>query len=288
MGWETFQFGQVYLDGIPQCIPITPTVGGDIPNYKEDQIIEIMGAPKEHSITWVKPDGMNLFVADRVLLKNASWEDLETAGFVKGQTVYVGGRRYRCRLLQVGSIEDTPSEWDSILDATTENNDPWHWENIFFWGVDTAINRASHRAVRGYPSARYWDSGNATNRYVNVGFRPVIEPLPSETLDTDELITLDGQKFVISQLQGANGRMFYPQLSPIGRKPFADIADGTIVDMYTALADGKPVRTDLDNPASLADKVDVFITDKFYGKEFLIPWVISNGVAVASKPLLKT
>jgi len=44
---------------------------------------------------------------------------------------------------------------------------------------------ASNRAVRGWVSARNWNNNNATNRNVNVGFRPVLEILNTDPLISD-------------------------------------------------------------------------------------------------------
>ena len=52
---------------------------------------------------------------------------------------------------------------------------------------------ASRRAIRGYHSARYWDSYTASYSYPSVGFRPVLEVLNSDTLGPDGMkaVTLD-------------------------------------------------------------------------------------------------
>lgn len=57
-----------------------------------------------------------------------------------------------------------------------------------FLGQENEKNMASNRAVRGYLSARGWGLINATYRSVNVGFRPVLEPLPPEPLVSEPLI----------------------------------------------------------------------------------------------------
>lgn len=288
MGWETFQFGRLYLDGKPRDIPTIPTRTGDIPDYGEGQEIDIMEGTLNHSITWIKPDSMNLFVADRVLLNSISWDDLNNAGFVEGKIVNIGGRRYRCRLLQAGDSKYATNEWDSVLNATTEDDGLWHWKSILFWGVDTIPDWVAYRSVRGHKSARYWYFGSTHSRDNYLGFRPALEPLPSDVLETDELTILEGQKFVVSQLQDTTGRMFYPSLTAIEARPFADIPDGTTIKMYTALANGNPVRTDLDKPELMPQGAQITLTDKFYGQAFLIPWVVSNGVAIASRPILKS
>ena len=61
------------------------------------------------------------------------------------------------------------------------------------WGQDTVSGNASYRARRGYSSARYWYSNNATHSYPFVGFRPVLEVLNADTLGSDGLkaVTLD-------------------------------------------------------------------------------------------------
>ena len=52
---------------------------------------------------------------------------------------------------------------------------------------------ASHRAIRGCNSARYWSDRHATSSNPSVGFRPVLEVLNADTLGPDGLkvVTLD-------------------------------------------------------------------------------------------------
>lgn len=51
--------------------------------------------------------------------------------------------------------------------------------------------------------------------------------------------------------------------------------------MYTLMENGRPVH--MDEPVK--DPSKLTLTDRYYGDEFLAPWVISNGVAVASQSL---
>lgn len=277
MGWETFRFGQLTLDGERQSTT-------DIPQYQEGQSIDIVKEQDGDSVVWVKPDGMNLFVADRVLLGATSWRDLNEEGFVKGRTVLIDGCLYRCRLLQVGDSENESNEWDKILDKTTDKDDIWHWRDMSFWGIGTT--RTEDRVYRGYYSARSWYSSLEYLRNPNIGFRPVLEPLFFEAAE-GTTITLDGQNFVLSQLQGSKTSVFYPQLTPTWADAFMDIPDGNTVNMYTAFANGKPVRMDLEAPVPMPRGEQITITDEFCGEEYLIPWVVSNGVAIASRPVAR-
>jgi len=281
MSWEKFQFGQLCMGEEALRIPQNPQDCGDIPFYVKGKELSIRTAVDD-TITWVKPGGINLLVADRVLLENISWDDLNTAGFVEGKDIIIDGHRYRCRLLQVGATKEEPNEWDIILDKTDESL--WNWSNCFFWGKDILRKNSAYRAFRGYHSARYWGGNSASYQYVAVGFRPALEILSSDLLPSDKTVVLEDQKFLVSQLQGAISEVLYPQLNPIGGNPFASIPNGTTVRMYTLLCNGEPVPQNEEKPLT---KGELSLTDQFYGDEFLIPWVISNGVAVASRPVLQ-
>lgn len=129
-------------------------------------------------IGWVAVNG--LLIADQCLLTNVSWDDLDVQGLVFGKEVTVQGLRFKIRLLKVGSKEDVPNEWDAALDAVGEDDPLWHWDHKFFWGQEPVSGSVSYRAVRGCNSARFWDYYYATNSYPDLGFRPALEPLPTD------------------------------------------------------------------------------------------------------------
>jgi len=285
MGWEKFQFGQLYMGKEALKKPQNPQDYRNIPSYIKGEELSIKPVG-EDAITWIKPDGMNLLIADRALLNRISWDDLNAAGFVEGKDIIIDGYRYRCRILQVGSTVGEPNEWDMILDKTNESDDLWNWSSCFFWGKDVARRNSSSCAARGLVSARNWSYSMATYRSLGAGFRPALEFLPSDALCPEKVVELEEQKFLVSQLQGAIHKVFYPQLSPVGANPFTNIPNGTVVRMYTLLCNGKPVRQNGKKPPART-KGELSFTDQFYGDEFLIPWVISNGVAVADRPVLQ-
>lgn len=129
-------------------------------------------------IGWVAVNG--LLIADQCLLTNVSWDDLDVQGLVFGKEVTVQGLRFKIRLLKVGSKEDVPNEWDAALDAVGEDDTLWHWDHKFFWGQEPVSGSVSYRAIRGYSSARHWISNNATSSNPDLGFRPALEPLPTD------------------------------------------------------------------------------------------------------------
>jgi len=131
-----------------------------------------------------------LLVASQCVCTNISWDELNKAGYIFGWPVKIDGAPYLCRSLKAGEERDVPNEWDSILDDLGEDDGLWHWSDGYFWGQETSRRFASSRAVRGWSSARYWNYDSATYRYVYVGFRPVLEPLPPEPLVSESLFKI--------------------------------------------------------------------------------------------------
>lgn len=129
-------------------------------------------------IGWVAVNG--LLIADQCLLTNVSWDDLDVQGLVFGKEVTVQGLRFKIRLLKVGSKEDVPNEWDAALDAVGEDDTLWHWNHKFFWGQEPVSGSVSFRAYRGFVSARGWRYTSSGYRIASVGFRPALEPLPTD------------------------------------------------------------------------------------------------------------
>ena len=143
----------------------------------------------------------SLFIADYAVTHRVSWDDLNTAGLIFGKDYATGGVNYTLRAPSVGSDNrgsgdserGTPqsNEWDRILDKDSDYIK--NWNGIYSWGQDTTRYNSSHRAVRGYSSARFWLYLTATNSGPYVGFRPVLEVLNPDTLGSDGLkvVTLD-------------------------------------------------------------------------------------------------
>ena len=174
------------------------TYAGTVGAYSLKNEADKDTTPYEHS----------LFIANYNVTHTVSWNDLNTAGLLFGKDYAGGGVNYTLRAPSVGfhysydqNVGGTPrnNEWDVILDKAKQgNNDNTNgyvknWQDIYSWGQDTTRYNSSHRAVRGYSSARFWLYLTATNSGPYVGFRPVLEVLNPDTLSSDGLkvVTLD-------------------------------------------------------------------------------------------------
>jgi len=173
---EIIQLGSMYFDETPFSIGSEYTGGN----------LAIGNTVKGKEISWVNVNG--LFVADHAICVDISWDDLNKQGFIFGKEVSIDGAPYFCRSLKVGNDENIPNEWDDVLDASCEDNSLWHWEKVFFWGQETSKRNEAGRARRGYYPARGWSYDSASSRFVFCGFRPVLEPLVSDSLISESLV----------------------------------------------------------------------------------------------------
>ena len=141
----------------------------------------------------------SLFVADYAVTHTISWNDLNTTGLIFGKNYASGGVDYTLRAPSVGSNATgsgdsqrgvpQSNEWDTMLNKNSGYIQ--NWNAMYSWGQDAYST--SYRAVRGYYSARYWYDHTATYSGPDVGFRPVLEVLNSDTLGSGGLkvVTLD-------------------------------------------------------------------------------------------------
>lgn len=277
MSYDVFKFGALYLDDTVQHIPENTKSGGDAPCYNEQSNISIGNSGQKESITWIKPHGCNILIADRVLLVNVSCQELKENGFVEGKKIRLKGQNFLCRLLRLGTDSDVDNEWSQILDMTSVDDELWHWKEMFFWGADAfhGGNTAIYYPIRGYHAPAKWNYLFSALSYEYVGFRPALEPLGVITPFSNWV--LDGECFQLDYIPGGDG--FCPILQPARENIFADIPDGGHVRMYTFMEGGHPIP--IGGPVRYNSHLT--LTDRYFGDEYLVPWTISNGVAVASQ-----
>lgn len=189
------RLGSLYLCGNPVSVEDDYLSS---PNWS----IEIGETVPGKEISWVAVNG--IFIADRCILRDISWDNLFVQCLVFGKEVTIGEFRFTARLLQVGAEEGVPNEWDAALDKVGENNDIWHWKDSWFWGQEYAVS-ASHRAIRGYISARSCYFNSSSTRNVTVGFRPALVPLLSDPLGNtrsgEKLMLWGSQNIVFGRLE---------------------------------------------------------------------------------------
>ena len=184
---QTIKLGSLYLDGKS----IAPEA-----KCQSGQAISFGEAVPDMAISWVPVNG--LLIADRCLLTNISWDNLEANGLASGKEITVQGFRFKIRLLKVGSEEGVPNEWDAALDTVGEDDALWHWYGKYFCGQESVRGAASSRVIRGYFSARFFSWRASSYRFAGFGFRPALEPL-----STDPAALMHGQKVLVIGRAGA-------------------------------------------------------------------------------------
>ena len=164
------KLGSLYLDGQPV------EIGAD---YAPGQSIEVGKTIPGKEISWVVVNEM--LIADRCILTNVSWNDLNACNLIFGKCIIIEGYHYQIRLLQIGTDKAKPNEWDAAVEIVGEDNRLWNWKWTYFWGQETPacgpIANEYTRAYRGYSFARTWSWAGSGLRRSDVGFRPVLVPL---------------------------------------------------------------------------------------------------------------
>lgn len=182
------------------------------------------------NISWIVVNG--LLIADRPLLVNISWTDLEQQDLISGKAVTINGQRFLSRLLKVGIQEGAQNEWDPALDMVGEENRLWHWKRIGFWGQESTSLPA--RVFRGYSSPRGWSSRSSGARDACIGFRPTLELLSSDNLVSENRVcTIGGQSILYGKLLDTTG--YDAIILPESVSMMAELDDG---NLYTKLPDG--------------------------------------------------
>ena len=162
----------------------------------------------------------SLFIADYNVTSSANWNNLNGRNLIFGTAYTSGGVDYTLRVPSAGSgstgsqdsARGTPlnNEWDAILDKANQsyqdNTDGYikNWNGMYSWGQDThdGPDPDWNRATRGSSTARSWQFDLQLSP--SVGFRPVLELPPSDTLGSDGLttVTLDLNGGSISSITG--------------------------------------------------------------------------------------
>lgn len=196
---EKQTFGTVYFDDVPVDVG-SPLVEG--------RKFSIGHSFHERTIRWIKAGP--LLVADRCICTNISWNQLDELGLVCGAPVQIDGQAYQCRCVQAGAsvpngrtgladFEDL-GEWGTILQMCGSRDPTWHWKDQFFWCQDTPNGYVASRVVCGGRSARYKGGFRREEKRETVGFRPVLEMIPTKVELSKDLI---GSRLKVFLFHGA-------------------------------------------------------------------------------------
>ena len=241
------------------------TYAGTVDAYK---LTSAMATTEEYAKNNKYPH--SLFVADYAVTKDVSRDALHTAKLIFGKNYASGGVDYTLRAPSVGSgstgsgesrrVTPQNNEWDKMLDK--DDKYIKNWGKMFSWGQDTWSTSAPRCAVRGYDSARYGDHHSSWYNYVGLGFRPVLEVLNPDTLDSDGLkavtLALGGGKLGNSsediQIIVKNGESFTAPASHGLTRP-----DGNNEDYFMWLgSDGNLYAPDESVPADVTKLTALF------------------------------
>lgn len=192
-------FGTVYFDDVP--VDVGSSLG-------EGKRFSIGDSIREKTIRWIKAGP--LLVADRCVCMNISWNQLDELGLVRGALVQVDGQAYQCRCLQAGAsmpngqtgladFEDL-GEWGAVLQACGKRDATWHWKDQYFWCQDTPNGYVVTRIVCGSRSPRFKGGFRSDDKQETVGFRPVLEMIPTKVELSKDLI---GDRLEVSLSHGA-------------------------------------------------------------------------------------
>lgn len=130
----------------------------------------------------------------------------------------------------------TDKEYEKLVELTGGDNKKMHWKEIWSWVNDTDNKQnlmASARAVRGFLSANYWGDYYVSLRYSDVGLRPTIEILSSDSPFSG---MKEGDAMIIGTLFMDGTPIKTPQ-NPTPRGDIADYIPGATLEMREALDD---------------------------------------------------
>ena len=159
----------------------------------------------------------------------------------------------------------TCEEYDLLATTTKEDNDTMHWSHMYSWCQDEYPGSMSTRAVRGWVSARCWGSNGATNRNVDVGFRPTFEVLHPDPLTPDGTIITVGTLYM-------DGKPVRVPQNPTRDGDIPNYIPGASLEMREALDDP-------DYQVQAIKAGDVLIVDRILLKNISWEDLAAQGIA---------
>lgn len=172
---NTIKLGTLLLNSEPKKPCVVP---------EEDTKVLIGDTVSGMELKWIRLG--DLLLAKNCVCTDVSWFWLDQLDLIYGRTITIDGKQYFCSSLSVGKEMGVPNEWDFYLDTIGY---PAHQLIVPFWGKDIAGSDSGRPqcVVRGGDAAQSWGSVYWKDRYEDVGFRPILEPLDNRLQASDLL-----------------------------------------------------------------------------------------------------
>ncbi|WP_045517094.1 hypothetical protein [Clostridium sporogenes] len=216
------KFGSFAVNGNTQILPTRPWVTngypGDLSGRGRGNIVALSEGSEfslvdTHTnelahITWVyiKDGNKQLYISNKVLLTNVSWNILNYKGMIYGTPVTIDGTEYKLRSL-------TKTEWQNIVEnqsnitglpiPTTEDKTPtntygqldgkhnemWNWWGVYTTCRETVDGGSLEKGFSSVIGTSYYSAGGST---MSMGWRPVLERIESDPPEKPTIVTPTG------------------------------------------------------------------------------------------------
>ncbi len=165
-------FGSLNIGGSTVEIPTNANIGGNTATYNGlDKItFENSSTDPKYNITWIETTdktGTKYLIADRNLLINISWQDLQKQNLIHGTEVYIDGLKYTLMI-------PSNSMWDELV-SKVGSEEMWNYNlPSVMSDIITEGDGGSKTSIRGGNVLE--DSGLIDQFTANssFGFRPVL------------------------------------------------------------------------------------------------------------------
>ncbi|EKO1913628.1 hypothetical protein PZQ55_002716 [Clostridium botulinum] len=175
---------------------------GDLWVYEQgkDMYIKDSSVDSSRKLTWIhlKEGNKHLYICDRALITNVTWDYLNSRDLIYGKDVTIDGKSYTLRVPTGQEPSSGESEWDKIvvnqanivglpkptaedLNNTNsysqldgEHNQLWNW-----WGIYSVCQEnmpsSTEKVIRGFKSAKDIIGYESDTSTYAMGWRPVLE-----------------------------------------------------------------------------------------------------------------
>lgn len=187
---DIIKVGSLFVNNSNVPFPQVPTEG-NLFSYSNGNIEIRQGS----EISWVEVtyNYKRLYICDRNILANVSWDILNSQNLIEGKEVILGDNKYLLRVLKSGTSARTSNHFDGALPLTNEwdnliGNESNLLNNIDFNCSSVYSVGSKAGSFRGSIEAKTYVENTSAYKGEDIGYRPVLEfieriiqPLPSNS-----------------------------------------------------------------------------------------------------------